>query len=907
MIPYLLHASILLAGCFVFYWLFIRQETFFKLNRWVLVSGILLSISIPLIQIPESWSMKHSLISELETAQSRPQEELPNLIPVSTEQDIKNEVSKPPKDTEKEAIVPISKITKKPQTVASGIPLSTIVWYAYLVGVLVFFLAFMVQLIILLTKMYSYLSFRDGPFRIVELVKDEAPYSFWNSIFVNPTKYDLETYTQIIDHEKIHISQVHFFDKILAEILLIAFWFNPFVWLLRNAITNNLEYLTDNSMLKNGAEKQRYQLSLLQVSVPQHPLNLSTNYNNSFLKNRIAMMNSKKSSARSSWKYLFLLPMIAFSMVCLNEVQSKKPTVLSDAESKQSLLLDSIPKTTTTTTTTTTIKSGDNINSAPTNSSAIQNNKVSESNLLSYTNTAKPSNSTITTTTTTYYADCQPCPSPSPAPHSTLRPGHWVGEIDGNKVCFEFNNSQPAKGWTSINTECFKKSELSDLPIGEDKDFFIKREAGTMNFNGSFKKDFGDGTFEFNESTTFKNYLKTKGFGTLKEQEVYHLFLNNVNKDYISVLQSKGLKTDGQGLVELSIHGIDKDQIHEFVSIFDDLDYKGYKVRDLIQFKIHDVDAAYVNEVRASGMKDFSAQEIVQAKIHDVDPEFIKSINAYGFKDLDIQDVIQFSIHDVDMEYIDEMKQLGFRSLSHQDIIQSSIHDVDPGYIKSLHDAGFSEISMQELIQFSIHDIDAEYIQAFKKAGLSNLSQQDIIQAGIHDVDADFIKELKDYGLEGLELNQIIQLSIHDVDVNYLKEMKALGFRDLEIEEIMQAKIHDVDPDYIKGLQAQGLGDMNMQEIIQFNIHDIDPKDIKAFKAAGFDLDTQEIIQAGIHDVSTKYIEQMRALGFKEADLDDFIHAHIHGVNPSYVKKAREKGHNLKTLEEYIRLRIGGM
>ena len=41
---YLIHAGILLAGCFAYYWLVLRRETYFGLNRWVLLGGLLGSL-----------------------------------------------------------------------------------------------------------------------------------------------------------------------------------------------------------------------------------------------------------------------------------------------------------------------------------------------------------------------------------------------------------------------------------------------------------------------------------------------------------------------------------------------------------------------------------------------------------------------------------------------------------------------------------------------------------------------------------------------------------------------------------------------------------------------------------------------------------------------------------------------
>ena len=176
------------------------------------------------------------------------------------------------------------------------------------------------------------------------MVKEREPFSFLNTIFINPSSYDEDTYNHIIEHEKIHIDQSHFFDKIIAEILVIIFWFNPFTWLLRSGISRNLEFLTDQSLIKNGIQKNSYQMSLLKVSVSNQPFNLTMSYNSSFLKNRIDMMNAKKSSIVSSWKYLFIPPLFLLSIFSLNaidggqvkkELQKEKTEQISTNTSKE--------------------------------------------------------------------------------------------------------------------------------------------------------------------------------------------------------------------------------------------------------------------------------------------------------------------------------------------------------------------------------------------------------------------------------------------------------------------------------------------------------------------------------------------------------------------------------------------
>src|SRR5688572_5198754 len=123
-----------------------------------------------------------------------------------------------------------------------------IVFTVYWLGVGIFLVNFLVQIIVLLYRAYSRPVIKDGKFRIVELSGDKAPCSFGNNIFINPEKYDWDTYNQILQHEKVHIRQGHTMDILIAELVLIFQWFNPFAWLYRREVESNLEFLTDDHM-----------------------------------------------------------------------------------------------------------------------------------------------------------------------------------------------------------------------------------------------------------------------------------------------------------------------------------------------------------------------------------------------------------------------------------------------------------------------------------------------------------------------------------------------------------------------------------------------------------------------------------------------------------------------------------
>ena len=55
MITYILHSTILLSAITAIYWLALRHETFFKLNRWTIMACVFLSLLLPMIHVPAEY------------------------------------------------------------------------------------------------------------------------------------------------------------------------------------------------------------------------------------------------------------------------------------------------------------------------------------------------------------------------------------------------------------------------------------------------------------------------------------------------------------------------------------------------------------------------------------------------------------------------------------------------------------------------------------------------------------------------------------------------------------------------------------------------------------------------------------------------------------------------------------
>ena len=143
---------------------------------------------------------------------------------------------------------------------------------------------------------------------------DAAPFSFWRSIYVNPANHEPSDLKAILQHEQIHVNEWHTLDILLAELSTIFYWFNPGIWLMKKAVRENIEFITDRKILRGGMDSKDYQYSLVNVSFSAAPQTIVNNFNLSTIKKRIIMMNAKRSSKFNLTRYAVLVPLV---LVCL--------------------------------------------------------------------------------------------------------------------------------------------------------------------------------------------------------------------------------------------------------------------------------------------------------------------------------------------------------------------------------------------------------------------------------------------------------------------------------------------------------------------------------------------------------------------------------------------------------------
>ncbi|MBC7124900.1 MAG: M56 family metallopeptidase, partial [Bacteroidales bacterium] len=116
--------------------------------------------------------------------------------------------------------------------------------------------------------------------------KDVHPFSFFNKIVLSEKTIRNPNLEMIVYHERIHVQEHHTIDILMAEILFLFQWFNPFAWLIKDAMKNNLEYLTDHQVTQRH-NSEAYQLAMVGLADKKGVAPFLTALNGSQLKNRI--------------------------------------------------------------------------------------------------------------------------------------------------------------------------------------------------------------------------------------------------------------------------------------------------------------------------------------------------------------------------------------------------------------------------------------------------------------------------------------------------------------------------------------------------------------------------------------------------------------------------------------------
>ena len=287
---------------FVFYKLLFSSLTFFQWRRFYWLTGIGLSLIIPLVKMEVSFPATDGLI----------------FYPI--------EIVGEFEDNMKEGIFPEERDTNAVKNEANfkQWALSLILtFYAGVALLLLIKLATKVFLIIRLGKNGS--SKIIGGFRVIESGKVNIPYSFLNKIYLpkgqglNPQECSF-----ILAHEKVHVLQKHSLDIIFISLVKVFFWFNPLYKLILQEMKLLHEYIADDHVNKTGQQPGSYARLLLKLATRGPKTILVNNFSKLQIKERITMLKKQKTPPSGKMRFLLVIPLCVF-LVFAFSVEKKPP------------------------------------------------------------------------------------------------------------------------------------------------------------------------------------------------------------------------------------------------------------------------------------------------------------------------------------------------------------------------------------------------------------------------------------------------------------------------------------------------------------------------------------------------------------------------------------------------------
>ena len=278
---YFLQSAICMAFFYALYWLFLKRDTFFRINRVFLLLTLAASLLIPSLKIP----------FQIESSSIASNYDVLDTVVLASQQYLSANMLQ-------EVVVTADK---------------HIDWYQYIgivyfAGMFLLSIRFLKNLIQLFIWSRTNKRIKEDGVQLVVMKDDYPPFSFLNSVYISNEVYGTPEYKSILEHERVHVDQLHTFDLLVIEILTVLFWLNPFVWMYKSSIQEVHEYLADDKVVNNVENPHEYKMHIVNQFAGGELFRLGNNFGQSTLKKRISMLGKIKTPKIALVKLLLLIP-----------------------------------------------------------------------------------------------------------------------------------------------------------------------------------------------------------------------------------------------------------------------------------------------------------------------------------------------------------------------------------------------------------------------------------------------------------------------------------------------------------------------------------------------------------------------------------------------------------------------
>ena len=307
---YSVKSALVLTLLFLPYMLILRKESFFRLNRTVLLLILLLSLVLPLMNI-------HSLSWDSQPVVQAARQQMVEVgIPVNAGM-----------------LLPEVAV----QGEVNGIQVSWfyIVSFLFVLGTLFVFFLRVSQILRMgyVIRTGSLWHQREDGVMVYCHADDVSPFSWMDNIVISARDYD-ENAREILLHERGHVMARHSWDLLLLALLQTMQWWNPLVYILGGSLRDVHEYEADDFVLRSGVSAKAYQLLLIKKVVGASSYTFANNFDHSLTLKRITMMQKSKSSVWMRSKVLYIIPMATLALSAFATSEPTSPSGIAEDEDK---------------------------------------------------------------------------------------------------------------------------------------------------------------------------------------------------------------------------------------------------------------------------------------------------------------------------------------------------------------------------------------------------------------------------------------------------------------------------------------------------------------------------------------------------------------------------------------------
>lgn len=259
--------------------------------------------------------------------------------------------------------------------------------------------------------------------------------------------------------------------------------------------------------------------------------------------------------------------------------------------------------------------------------------------------------------------------------------GDWTASIskDNSKINLNLERRSERDG-RHQHGQSYDFSDLQGLSreqalTGGPVSFSLVREAGRIDFAGSFQNGKGSGTFRFTGDPVFVAAMKSRGFDFEEDSD------------------------DGKHDFESRLFAATT--VNVTTALADDLASAGFgklKVGDLFKAAIFKIDSSYMREMKASGFNNLGMEELIKARIFKIDADFVRQVSQMGFDKEPFESLVKMQIFKVTPEFITEVRNEGLTDLVVEDIVKLRIFKIDADFIRKAKADG-APVDVRSLVQ----------------------------------------------------------------------------------------------------------------------------------------------------------------------------------------------------------------